>query len=238
MIRCVIIDDEQPAIDVLEKYIAQVPYLQLTGATTNPLAGIELIRKQKAELVFLDIQMDELSGLEVMKLIPPETKVVLCTAYSEYAVASYDLDVIDYLMKPIAFSRFMRAVQRVADKLPQQQLQEPGAADDYIMIRAEHKGKMIKIDLDDIDFIEGRSNYVAFHRGKEVTMAYLTLKELEERLPESRFIRVHKSYIVALSQIAYIENNEFVLKRNKTLVPISAAYKDAFWGRIKNKLMS
>src|SRR5438046_5832475 len=111
MIRCVIIDDEQHAIDVLKKYIGRLGNLQLVGTETNPLAGIEIVKKEKPDVVFLDIQMDEMSGIEVMKIIGNTTKVVFCTAYSEFAVTSYDLEAVDYLMKPIEFNRFAKAVQ-------------------------------------------------------------------------------------------------------------------------------
>lgn len=239
MIRCVIIDDEQPAINVLKKYINRLPNLELVGTETNPLLGIEIIKKEKPDVVFLDIQMDEMNGIEVMKILGDTVNVVFCTAYSEFAVTSYELDAVDYLMKPIEFNRFVKAVQRVMDVLAHQ----PGAnndaiPNDYIFVKAGQRGKMLKIDLDDIDFVEGMSNYIAFHRGTQKTLAYLTMKELEERLPGSQFMRVHKSYIVALKQISLMENNELILKKLSKRIPIGANYKDAFMEKMKNKLMS
>lgn len=239
MIRCVIIDDEQPAINVLKKYIDRLPNLELVAVETNPLLGIEIIRKEKPDVVFLDIQMDEMNGIEVMKILGDCTNVVFCTAYSEFAVTSYELDAVDYLMKPIEFNRFVKAVQRVTDVVTHQPCSNPDAIpNDYIFVKAGQRGKMLKIDLDDIDFVEGMNNYVAFHRGPQKTLAYLTMKELEERLPNSQFMRVHKSYIVALKQISSMENNELILKKLPKRIPIGANYKDAFMERMKNKLMS
>ncbi|OJW31497.1 MAG: hypothetical protein BGO54_13625 [Sphingobacteriales bacterium 46-32] len=239
MIRCVIIDDEQPAINVLKKYIDRLPNLELIAAETNPLLGIEIVKKEKPDVVFLDIQMDEMNGIEVMKILGDSTNVVFCTAYSEFAVTSYELDAIDYLMKPIEFNRFVKAVQRVTDAVAHQPCSNPEAIpNDYIFVKAGQRGKMLKIDLDDIDFVEGMNNYVAFHRGQQKTLAYLTMKELEERLPNSQFMRVHKSYIVALKQISSMENNELILKKLPKRIPIGANYKDAFMERMKNKLMS
>jgi DNA-binding LytR/AlgR family response regulator len=233
-----IIDDEQPAINVLKKYISQLPDLKLIATETNPLLGIEIIKSEKPELVFLDIQMDEMNGLEVMKIIHNISKVIFCTAYSEFAVTSYELDAIDYLMKPIDFNRFVKAVQRVTDNISQ----KPSVfteliLNDYIFVKTGQRGKMLKIDLDDIDYVEAMSNYIAFHWGGQKTLAYLTMKELEERLPSGSFIRIHKSYIVALKQISSMENNELILKKIACRIPIGANYKEPFLKRMEQKLM-
>lgn len=238
MIRCVIIDDEEPAINILKKYIERLPNLELVKTETNPLLGIEMIKREKPDVVFLDIQMDEMNGIDVMKILGDSVNVVFCTAYSEFAVTSYDLDAVDYLMKPIEFNRFVKAVKRINDVISHQQCADSEAIpNDYIFVKAGQRGKMLKIDLDDIDFVEGMNNYVAFHRGSQKTLAYLTMKELEERLPGSQFIRVHKSFIVALKQISLMENNELALKKLSKRIPIGANYKDAFIERMKNRLM-
>lgn len=237
MIKCAIIDDEQPSINVLKGYIQKIPGLQLVGTAVNPIEGIELVRSTKAEVVFLDIQMDEMNGIEVKQVLDPSIKVVFCTAYSEFAVTSYDLDAVDYLIKPIAFGRFVKAVQKMSDKLMPGIPASEVIPHDYFYVKAEHKGKMIKIDLDDIDYIESRSNYVAFHRGKTVTMAYLTMKDLELKLPPSQFTRVHKSYIVALNRIMAFENGSLALKDRTSMIPLGTNYKDAFMEKMKGKLM-
>jgi two-component system, LytTR family, response regulator len=238
MIKCVIIDDEQLAINVIANYVKKMPNLQLVGTATNPLAGIELINKHKAEAVFLDIEMNEMSGIDVMKILGDKTKVIFCTAFSEFAVTSYELDAIDYLMKPVAFSRFVKSVQRLSNHLlSQSAVPLEAIPNDYIFVKTEQKGKIIKINLDDIDYVEGMNNYVAFHKGREKVLAYLTMKELEENLPSSQFVRVHKSYIVALRLIATIENGDIVMKDIVQRIPIGNSYKEAFMDRMKSKII-
>ncbi|MGC4036060.1 MAG: LytTR family DNA-binding domain-containing protein [Chitinophagaceae bacterium] len=239
MVKCVIIDDEQPAINVIKKYIERLPNLELVGEETNPLIGMEIIKREKPDLVFLDIQMDEMNGIQVKRLIDETVNVVFCTAYSEFAVTSYELNAIDYLMKPVEFKRFVKAVKRVTDSISLHQFSDEEAIpNDYIFVKAGLRGKMLKIDLDDIDFIEAMNNYVAFHRGTQKTLAYLTMKELEERLPTNQFMRIHKSYIIALRQIASMENNELVLKKLSRRIPIGANFKDIFMEKMRNKLIS
>jgi DNA-binding LytR/AlgR family response regulator len=238
MIRSVIIDDESPAIKVLKRYIDRLPNIEVVGTETNPLAGIELIRAEKPDVVFLDIQMDELSGIEVAKLIGDKIKIVFCTAYSEFAVTSYEFDAVDYLMKPIEFNRFVKAVQRVTDALAHRSTaQLEGIPNDYIYVKAGRRGKLLKIDFDDIDFVESLNNYVTFHRGAVATPAYLSLKELELKLPASQFMRVHKSFIVAVKQISSMENNQLILKNGSMRIPIGASYKEIFLESMKDKLM-
>ncbi len=236
--RSVIIDDERPAIKVLKRYIERIPGIELAGTATNPLAGIEIVQKEKPDVVFLDIQMDEMSGIDVMKIIAEYSEVVFCTAYSEFAVQSYELDAVDYLMKPIEFPRFALAVQRVNDVLLSKHTPHPAIPDDYIFVKTGQRGSMLRIDLDDIAYIEAMSNYVAFHLlAARKVVAYLSLKELEDRLPESQFMRIHKSYIVSLRQVASMANNELVLKKDNKHVPLGANFKEAFLVKMKDKLI-
>lgn len=237
--RCVIIDDELPAIQVLETYIQQIPGLTIVGTSTNPILGIELIKKQKADVAFLDIQMDEMNGIDVSHVIGSEVKIVFCTAYSEFAVESYELNAVDYLMKPIAFNRFVRAVQRVYNSVypASKQVELTAIADDYIFVQSGQKGKYVKIDLDEIQYIESDNNYVVFHQITGKTLVYLSLKELEERLPQSQFIRVHRSYIVPIKQILSLQNNELLLRGCKTPIPLGGHYKEIFYEKMSGKLM-
>ncbi len=239
MTTCFIIDDEQPAIDVIQNYIKRIPSLELTGTSTNPLLAVEMIRHNKVDLLFLDIQMDEMNGIELMKYVKKNTLVIFCTAYSEFAVASYDMDVVDYLMKPISFDRFERAAQRAIGKLANVPLtaEEKEVANDYIFIKTEFKGKMIRVDLADIDFIEGKNNYVAFHTTNKVIFSHFTLRELEELLPKTSFIRVHKSYIVSIKKIAVVENSELKLSTYENPIPLSPYFKAAFMQRVNKKLI-
>lgn len=239
MIRCIIIDDELPAIDVLKRYIERLPNFELIGFETNPVAGIELIQREQPDVVFLDIQMEELNGIEVAQLLGDSSKIVFCTAYSEFAVTSYEYDAVDYLMKPVEFGRFVKAARRVADSLQQQMTGGTELLpDDYIYIKAGKRGKMVRIDLADVEFVEALGNYVSFGiiAGEQMP-AYLKLKDLETNLPSQLFMRVHRSFIVALSQIAGIDQGEIILKANERRIPIGANYKELFLERMKNKLM-
>lgn len=239
MIKCVIIDDEQPAINVLENYIKRVPYLQLLGTATNPVAGINLINSTQAELVFLDIQMDEMCGIDVMKVLAPNVKVIFCTAFSEFAVTSYELNAVDYLMKPIPFDRFAKAINKIMPVNNTNLINEAErTSNDYIFVKTEQKGKMVKIDLDDIDFIEAMNNYIAFYRGTSKTLVYSTMKEIEGHLPSSKFLRIHKSYIIAINKIATVHNNCIILKNRSEQIPISITYKTAFMQVLTNKVLN
>lgn len=239
MINCLIIDDEQHAVDILAHYMSQAPHLHLVKATIDPHEALEVTRQRPVDLVFLDVQMPEISGLDFIKKIDNKIKVIFCTAYSEFAFAGYENDVVDFLMKPIAFPRFVKAVQK-ATNLIAANYQFPAAEeveDDYIFVKSEYKGKMIKINLEDIDYIEGMKNYVAIYRGKEKIMALLNMKDLEERLPKRKFMRVHKSFIIALNRVTVIEGNMVVLQNITASVPLGELYKQAFMERIKNKLL-
>ena len=238
MIRCVIIDDEPSAISILEEYVKRIPSLTLVGTSTNPLEGIEIVNKENASLVFLDIQMDEMNGIEVMQILPKNVQIIFCTAFSEFAVKSYELEAVDYLMKPVPFNRFVRAIQRASGIIMDKIMEEgTNISDDYIFIKTEQKGKMVKINMSEIDYIEGLKNYVAFHCGKRKIIAYLTLKDIENKLASNQFMRVHKSYIVALSRIITIENSLLVLKDRPELIPLSETYKEAFLSHMKSKLL-
>ena len=237
MITCLIVDDEYDAIDILENYVQQTPMLQLIKSTTNPLEALPIIASQKVDLIFLDIQMPQLSGIDVIKAIGGKTKVILTTAYSEFAVEAYNLEVVDYLLKPIPFPRFLTAVQRAAKQLKEAGVDVLAEEEDYIFVKTEAKGKLLKIELADIDYIEAKNNYVAVYQGGHKTMVYTTMKEMEERLPSKRFMRVHKSYIVALNKIVGIEGNLLHLTNVATGIQIGESYKTVLMELIKNRLI-
>lgn len=238
MIDCFVIDDEYPAIEVLENYINQDPALRLLGSTTNPLEGLDKIRSLKPHVVFLDIEMQELNGLDLKELLDKNIITVFCTAYSEYAIKSYELQAADYLVKPISHNRFLKTVQRIAEQLePKVTKLETSSIENYITVKAEHKGKLIKIDYDEIDFVESLRNYVAFYKGKHKILSYNTLKEVEERLPKEMFIRIHKSFIVSLKQVHIMEYNEILLKNSNHRLPIGNNYKANILEKLNGKLI-
>mgnify|MGYP003577526919 CR=1 FL=1 len=239
MINCLIVDDEQHAIDILKHYIDQTPYLHLSASTTNPVEALRLLNEHNIELIFLDIQMPELSGIDFIKAIQGGAKVILTTAYSEFALESYELGVVDYLLKPIRFARFLQAVQKVS-----QGKEEGGVAtesiqpeDAYIFVKTESKGKLLKINLADIDYIEGMKNYVAIHCAGKKTLVYTSMKELEERLPQKSFLRVHKSFIIPVAKITGIEGNLLRLKDVKEEILIGESYKADLMEIIRNKMI-
>jgi len=238
MINCIIVDDEQHAIDILVHYVEQTPYLHLAGTSTNPIEALQLVTTQKAGLVFLDIQMPELSGIDFIKALNGRAKVILTTAYSEFALESYELDVVDYLLKPVRLPRFLQAVQKAVKELEEPATEAAAEAeDDYIFVKTESKGKLLKINLDEIDYIEGMKNYVAIYRSGQKTLVYTGMKDLEERLPQKRFLRVHKSFIIPIAHITGIEGNLLRLKGVAAGIMIGDSYKSDLMEIIRNKMI-
>lgn len=236
MINCIIVDDEQHAIDILVHYISQTPQLQLAGTSTNPIEALQLVSDQNADLVFLDVQMPELSGIDFIKALDRKAKVILTTAYSEFALESYELDVVDYLLKPIRLPRFLAAVQKAVNELKEYTVNKD-ENNDYIFVKTESKGKLLKINMTDIDYIEGMKNYVAIFRSGQKTLVYTSMKELEERLPQKQFMRVHKSFIIPLSKITGIEGNRVLLKGVTAEILIGESYKPELMELVKNKMI-
>ena len=238
MINCIIVDDEQHAIDILQHYIKQTPYLNLVASFTNPLEALALLGQQKIDLVFLDIQMPEISGIDFIKTIHGKIKVILTTAYSEFALEGYDLYVVDYLMKPIRQTRFLAAVQKVMEQTSVvKEAQSNPAEDDYIFVKTESKGKLLKINLAEIDYIEAMKNYMIIYRSGQKTLVYTSMKELEERLPGKEFIRIHKSFIIPVSRITGIEGNMVRLKNVTAEVLIGENYKAELMEIISKKMI-
>lgn len=238
---CIIIDDERHAIDVLEHYVRQIPDLQLLASFTNPLEALQFLNKTPADLLFLDIQMPEISGIDLIRTIPNRTKIILTTAYSEFVTEGFELEVADYLLKPVPFPRFLKAVLRVQQSMAANNAKEPAdtgeLADDYFFVKTEMKGKILKINFREIDYIEGEKNYVAiFHAGVK-TMALLNMKDLEDRLPARYFMRIHRSFIIPLEKIVAIEGNTVSLRAIKEKILLGDTYRAAFLERMKGKIM-
>jgi two-component system LytT family response regulator len=240
MINCIIVDDEQHAIDILVHYVKQTPHLNLIATTTNPIEALQTVATQKVDLIFLDIQMPELSGMDLIKAINGKAKVILTTAYSEFALESYELDVVDYLLKPIRLPRFLQAVQKAIKELEERNDEKhtlTDTQDDYIFVKTESKGKLLKINLNEIDYIEGMKNYVAIYCGGKKTLVYTSMKDLEERLSKKQFLRVHKSFIIPIAKITGIEGNLLRLKNNTAEILIGENYKADLMEIIRNKMI-
>ena len=240
MINCIIIDDEQAAIKVITNYLQHVPDFHLAATTTNPVEGLQLINNQKIDLVFLDIQMPEITGIELIKNIHGKSKIIIISAYSEFALEGFELDVIDYLLKPVPLSRFLKATQKARDILKENTRNNGKNYEEseFLMVKGDAKGKLTKVEISEIDYIEGAGNYVTFYCGTHKILSLINLKDLEEKLPHNRFIRVHKSFIVAISQIASINGNVLYLKNHpKAEILIGKVYKAALFDQLKLRLI-
>ncbi len=232
-IRCIVIDDERLAREYIINYIAKIPQLELVGDFNSPLKAMNLIKERKVDLMFLDIQMPDITGINFMKSLEHKPEVIFTTAYQEYAIEGFNINATDYLLKPFSFERFFQAVNKVIDKFELKSDNKNAAADitrnetkiadGYLTVRADRK--LYKINFDHILYIEGQRAYVTFHTENKKITALASLKELEDALPKDDFIRVHKSYIVSVREILSLEGN--ILEVHKTKLPVGKNYKDA-----------
>ncbi len=239
MINCLVVDDEQGAIDVLENYIQKIPFLHLVASCHGPLEALDKIYSENIDLVFLDVHMPELSGIDFMKLLKGRIRVILTTAYSEYAIQGFDLNLIDYLLKPISFERFVIAVDKAklifeksVDNLKDESLSNAinqKYDEEFIFVKTDNR--IQKLKLSEILLVEGLGNYVVFHTESSKVVSLLTMKGVEELLPIKRFLRVHKSYIVSLEQINYIEGNQLFI-RDKKAIPLGETYRNSFFNTL------
>ncbi len=240
MINCFILDDEQPAIDVLTQYVGNTPYLNLAGSTTLVKEAMTLLQTQPVDLLFLDIQMPLLTGLQFASLYKGKLQIIFTTAYSSYALEGYEYNVLDYLLKPIPFDRFLKATEKALDYFNRQTPLHDNTTlapeNDYVLVKTEHKGKLRKISFDEIIYIEGLKNYVSIYTEKEVIVTYSGMSEVEKRLPAHLFARVHRSYIVAINMINAIDGNELFMK-NAPRIPTSGKYKDDFLARLEKSIL-
>lgn len=227
-INCIIIEDEPLATEKLAAFIRRMPILNLLNCFENALTAIEFISSNPVDVIFLDIQMEQLTGIEFLESVQTNAQVVITTAYSEFALKGYELSVSDYLLKPYSFSRFVQAVDKV--KIQYQLLQTPSEEKDFIFVKTEYRVE--KVNLKDIMYIEGMKDYLRLVTKVGNIMTLQRFKNYEAYLPAPQFIRVHKSYIVALGHIDSIERNR--IKIGDKRIPISETYKDQF-NQILNK---
>lgn len=233
-LRCLIVEDEPLARNLLADYVRKVSFLELKETTSSPLQALEILRSQPIDLMFLDIQMPEITGITLLKTLQKKPLVILTTAYSEYALESYDLDVVDYLLKPITFDRFLKAVDKAGQRMnpvPEPAVAEKGSP--FVFIK--DGTKLVKINYDDILFVEGLKDYVTIVTKTQKIVSLQRLKTLETQLPADKFIRIHHSYIIAIKAVDTIHKGEVQIGTH--FIPISDSYRKAFKDFIERNQM-
>lgn len=223
-LNCIVIDDEPLAAELIAGYARKTPFLRLTGVYNSAISAMKDIRETPADIIFLDIQMPELSGAEFAKILPKETKIIFTTAFCQYAIEGYKVNAIDYLLKPFSYADFLAAANKALDWFTATRRPETDGDGRILMVKSDYK--LLRISLDDILYIEGQKDYVRIYlAGGEKIMSLQNMKNLEDRLPYPEFIRTHRSYIVHMSRIDAIDHNRIVF--GSTYIPISDSYKDA-----------
>lgn len=228
--KCLIIDDEPLAVKLLKDYASKVPDLEVVMAGSDVFEGLKLAQDGAADLIFLDIQMPELTGIQFMKVLNGKCKVILTTAYEEYALQAFDHDVVDYLLKPFSLDRFMTAVQRARERLS---IGKPitdatSSKADFIFVKSEYR--VVKIELKDILYLESLRDYVAIHIAGGKILTLQSLRSFEETLDTVKFMRIHKSYIIAIDKISAVERKRVVI--GDTYLPVGETYLSTFWAKL------
>jgi DNA-binding LytR/AlgR family response regulator len=225
-ITCIVTDDEPFARKGLQGYIEKIDFLELKGVCENAIELNSLLKQQPVDVLFLDIEMPYMTGIELLKSLPQPPKVIFTTAYEKYAMDGYELEVLDYLLKPISFERFLKSANKIYDYFRWQR--QPVAEPAYFFVKSDNK--LERINVTDILFIEAMENYVAIYTKERKIIAHLTLKMLQERLPASQFVQPHKSYLVAINSITAIEGN--ILYAGDFQVPVSKYQKEEVMEKI------
>jgi two-component system, LytTR family, response regulator len=231
-ITCIVIDDEPLALMKLEGFIRKVPELKLIRTFDNPLEVIGWIKDNKIDLIFLDIQMEQLTGIQFLETTGTGARIILTTAYDQYAIKGFELNVSDYLLKPFSFQRFLQAVNRVMDYFTLQRDSQKATQekDSFIFVKTEYR--LERIDIDDILYIEGMKDYLRIICSDKKIMTLQSFAKLEESLPADKFCRVHKSFIVALDKIKSVERGIILIADRR--IPVSNTYKESFYLKIKH----
>jgi len=225
-INCVIIDDEPLAAELLLSYAKRISYLNVKGTFNSAIAAMRELREHPVDLIFLDIQMPELSGLEFARILPPQTRIIFTTAFNQYAIDGYKVNAMDYLLKPISYDDFLQACNKALEYITSQQIHTSNKekADRFIFVKSEYK--LVRINLDDVLYIEGVKDYVKiyFDNGDKPVMSLMNMKRIEESLLSPEFMRTHRSYIVNMMKVKVIDRLRIVF--DKVYIPISDSYKD------------
>lgn len=228
-LTCIVVDDEPLAVELMESYVRKTPFLELKASFYSATSAFEALRQEPVNLVFCDIQMPELSGMDLARMLPEGTKIIFTTAFSSYAVEGFRVNAIDYLLKPISYADFLTAARKALDwfeisSKAKEKEEQPAVTSIYV--KTDYK--ILRIDLDDILYIEGLKDYVKIYlRGEEhPVLSLMSMKSLEEELPSDRFVRIHRSYIIQPSRMSYIERGRVVF--GNTRIPVSDTYRQAF----------
>ncbi|MDX6188571.1 response regulator transcription factor [Flavobacterium sp. Fl-318] len=231
--KCIIVDDEPPATRILKNYVEKVSFLEEVGIFNDSLKALEFLNSNKVDVIFLDIQMPQLTGLQLSKIISKEVKVIFTTAYPDFALEGFELNAVDYLLKPIAFERFYQAVSKLNAEVKTEIV--PNSQKEFIFVKTDGKNKFQKVLLNDMLYVESLQNYVCIHTSKEQIITHSSLKNVVESLPGNDFIQIHKSYVVALKHIE--STDSFSVFMNGKELPIGATFKEAFFEKIEeNKI--
>lgn len=239
-LKCIAIDDEPLALEIIVDYISKVPFLELVKSFDNAIDSIDFIKNNQVDLMFLDIQMESLTGIQLVQALSKKPEVIFTTAHPDYAVAGFDLDAADYLLKPISFERFVKAVDKVYNKLrpnPESrsysEVTISNPAEKYFFVKTENR--LQKVFFNDILYIEGQGDYLRIITNDVKIMTLQNFKTLESILPAGNFIRVHKSYMVSINKIDSVSRNRISI--GKTVIPVSDSYKNIFYDTLKTKGM-
>jgi DNA-binding LytR/AlgR family response regulator len=232
MINCLVVDDEPIAREGMMEYVRQIDYLNPVAQCKSAVEAAGLLKKNKVDLIFLDIQMPKLTGIEFLKALADPPLVIFTTAYSEYALEGFELDVVDYLLKPISFPRFLKSVEKAQNYLHARN-KEVSITENFFFIKCN--GKIEKIMMADVIYIEAMANYVIIHTSQKKYITYITFTGIEDQLPSDLFIRIHKSFLVAISAIQTIDGNEVITVQMR--LPLSKFYKNEVMTRIESRLI-
>ena len=236
MIQCIAIDDEPLALRQIGSYIEKTPFLELKESFESPLDAITYLQENKVDLMFVDINMPDLNGMDFVKSLDNPPKIIFTTAYSEYALEGFKVDAMDYLLKPIDYATFLKASNKAKKWVDLQNLkpEQINSDDDFLFIKSEYK--ILKVKLNEIKYIEGMREYVRIHLTNEKPiMTLLSMKAVEQQLPNNSFMRVHRSYIVNLKMITTIERNRIVF--DKVYIPVSEQHKEEFHQFVEKKFL-
>ena len=224
ILSCAIIDDEPLAAELLASYVSKTPWLRLAGVYESAVTAMKELRERPVDLLFLDIQMPELSGLEFATLLPKDTRIIFTTAFDRYAIDGYKVDAADYLLKPVSYDRFAASVNKVIEWFETNERRKTAARDRFVYVKSEYK--LIRLDFDDILYIEGLKDYVKiyFEAPRKPVLSLVNMKRVEDCLPKPQFMRVHRSFIVNMAKVSMVDRGRIVV--GDVFIPVSESYKN------------